>query len=48
MAMALKQQWIKLRRLFLQHRSAVGLLLLLVAGYVGNLTRWTLFFDIDL
>ncbi|QZZ20455.1 hypothetical protein J5X98_24980 [Leptothermofonsia sichuanensis E412] len=25
----------------------MGLLLLLVAGYVGNLTRWTLFFDID-
>lgn len=47
MAMALKQQWIKLWRSFLQHRSAVGLLLLLVAGYVGNLTRWTLFFDID-
>jgi len=24
----------------------VGLVLLLVAAYVGNLTRWTLFFDI--
>lgn len=28
-------------------RSLLGLLLLLVASYVGNLTRWTLFFDID-
>jgi len=30
-----------------QHRSVLGLLLLLAASYLGNLARWTLFFDID-
>src|SRR5579883_1989106 len=29
------------------YRSLLGLLLLLAASYVGNLARWTLFFDID-
>lgn len=31
----------------LKNRSLFGLLLLIVAGFLGNYLRWTLFFDID-
>ena len=43
-----RKRWlVRLHRLSIQHRSALGLLLLIVASYVGNLARWTLFFNID-
>jgi signal transduction histidine kinase/HAMP domain-containing protein len=43
-----RKPWLRrLYRLFLQHRSTLGLLSLIVASYAGNLTRWTLFFNID-
>jgi light-regulated signal transduction histidine kinase (bacteriophytochrome) len=29
------------------NRSAIGLITLIIAGFVGNYCRWTLFFDID-
>ncbi|WP_421655817.1 hypothetical protein [Leptothermofonsia sp. ETS-13] len=45
--MGLKQQLINSLQLLRWHRASLGLLLLLLAGYVGNLTRWTLFFKID-
>lgn len=42
------RQWMKIAsRLYLRHRASLALLLLLALCYVGNLTRWTLFFDID-
>jgi signal transduction histidine kinase len=42
------KRWLKrLLNVSIQHRSVFGLLLLIVASYVGNLTRWTLFFNID-
>lgn len=42
------RQWMKIAsRLHLRHRAILALLLLLALCYVGNLTRWTLFFDID-
>ncbi|GAB4133564.1 MAG: hypothetical protein Fur0046_04470 [Cyanobacteria bacterium J069] len=44
----LKRQLRRLAGLTLQRRDALGLLVLLVACYLGNLTRWTLFFNIDL
>ena len=43
-----RKPWlVRLYKLSIQHRSALGLLLLIVASYVGNLARWTLFFNID-
>jgi len=36
-----------LKAKLLPHRSLWGLLLLIVAGFLGNYFRWTLFFDID-
>lgn len=41
-------RWLRqLGKRTIRYRSLVSLLLLLVASYLGNLTRWTLFFDID-
>jgi PAS domain S-box-containing protein len=34
-------------KLLSHKRSTLGLLLLLIAGFLGNYFRWTLFFDID-
>lgn len=45
--MRLKRGLMKLATLLMRHRSALGLGLLLAGSYVGNLARWTLFFNID-
>ncbi|MBI4784415.1 MAG: GAF domain-containing protein [Oscillatoriophycideae cyanobacterium NC_groundwater_1537_Pr4_S-0.65um_50_18] len=45
--MNLKRWLLRLCTLSIQHRFALGLLLLMAASYGGNLARWTLFFNID-
>ncbi len=45
--MVRRWQLVKLSHVGIRYRTALGLLLLLVASYGGNLTRYTLFFDID-
>lgn len=46
--MGLKRQLRQLTGFPLRRRSLLGLLILLVASYLGNLARWNLFFNIDL
>ncbi|BAU44360.1 Alkaline phosphatase synthesis sensor protein PhoR [Leptolyngbya sp. O-77] len=46
--MGLKRQLGQLTGFPLRRRSILGLLILLVASYLGNLARWNLFFNIDL
>lgn len=45
--MRLKHQLERMRRSQPSQRTMLGLLFLMAAGYLGNFTRWTLFFDID-
>ncbi|GAB4475002.1 MAG: hypothetical protein OHK0037_36140 [Elainellaceae cyanobacterium] len=46
--MGLKRQLRRLAVFPLRHRGILGLIILLVASYLGNLARWNLFFNIDL
>lgn len=45
--MNLSQQLPKVTQIQAPKRAALGLVILIIAGYAGNYFRWTLFFDID-